>query len=67
MIRKTKIKNIIDIIEISKSMEPNKCIQKKFMKMFISMFPMIFQSSMGPRKSRCDIPNGTTQGWACLG
>jgi hypothetical protein len=24
-----------DIIEISKSMEPNKCIQKKIMKMFI--------------------------------
>jgi hypothetical protein len=27
-----KIHNILDIIEISKSMEPNKCIQKKFMK-----------------------------------
>jgi hypothetical protein len=26
------------------------------------MFLMAFQSSMGPRKSRCDIPNGTTQG-----
>jgi hypothetical protein len=23
---------------------------------------MIFQSSMGPRKSRCDVPSGTTQG-----
>jgi hypothetical protein len=22
---------------------------------------MIFQSSMGPRKSRCDVPSGTTQ------
>jgi hypothetical protein len=21
---------------------------------------------MSPRKSRCDVPNGTTQGWACL-
>ncbi len=28
------------------------------------MFLMIFQSLMGPRKSRCDIPNGTTQRWA---
>jgi hypothetical protein len=26
---------------------------------------MIFQSLMGPRKSRCDIPNGTTQGQDC--
>ncbi len=23
---------------------------------------MIFQSLMGPRKSRCDVPSGTTQG-----
>ncbi len=30
------------------------------------MFPMFFQSSMGPRKSSCDIPSDTTQGWACL-
>jgi hypothetical protein len=29
------------------------------------MFLMIFQSSMGPRKSKCVVPNGTTQGWAC--
>jgi hypothetical protein len=28
MIKNIKIHNIIDIIEISKSMEPNKCIQK---------------------------------------
>ncbi len=26
---------------------------------------MIFQNSMGLRKSRCDDPSGTTQGWAC--
>jgi hypothetical protein len=25
------------------------------------MFPMIFQKSMGLGKSRCDVPNGTTQ------
>ncbi len=24
-----------------------------------------FQNSMGLRKSRCDVPNGTTQGWVC--
>ncbi len=27
---------------------------------------MIFQSWMGPRKSRCDVPNDTTHGWACF-
>ncbi len=26
---------------------------------------MIFQNSMGPRKSKCDVPCGITQGWAC--
>jgi hypothetical protein len=26
---------------------------------------MIFQSSMDPRKLRCDTLNGTIQGWAC--
>jgi hypothetical protein len=36
MIRNIKIQKKLDIIEISKSMEPNKCIQKIFfMKMFI--------------------------------
>jgi hypothetical protein len=35
MIRNIKIHNILDIIEISKSMKSNKCIQKKIMKMFI--------------------------------
>jgi hypothetical protein len=29
------------------------------------MFSMIFQSLMGLRKSKCDVPNGTTQGWVC--
>jgi len=27
---------------------------------------MIFQSSTSPGKSRCDIPNGNIQEWACL-
>jgi hypothetical protein len=63
MIRNIKIHNILDIIEISKSMEPNKCIQKIFfMKMFIKMFLMIFQSLTSSRKSRCDVLNDTTQG-----
>jgi hypothetical protein len=26
---------------------------------------MIFQSSMGPRKSSCDVPIGTSQGYVC--
>jgi hypothetical protein len=30
------------------------------------MFPMIFQSLMGPRKSRCDVLSGIIQGWAHL-
>jgi hypothetical protein len=30
------------------------------------MFPTIFQSSMGPRKLTCEVPNGTTQGKDCL-
>jgi len=31
MIMNIKIQNILDIIEISKSMEPNKCIQNLFL------------------------------------
>jgi hypothetical protein len=26
---------------------------------------MIFQNPMGLRKSKCDVPSGTTQGWFC--
>jgi hypothetical protein len=29
------------------------------------MFLMIFQTSMGLGKSRCDVPNGNIQEWAC--
>ncbi len=36
------------------------------MKILIYMSLMIFQSSMGPRKSKCDVPSGTTQRWVCL-
>jgi hypothetical protein len=56
MIRNVKIHNIFDVIEISKSMEPF---------IYIYMFPMIFQNSMGLGKSRCDVLSGTTQGWVC--
>jgi len=38
---------------------------QKIMKMFVLVFPIIFQSSMGLRKSKCDIPSGNMQGWAC--
>jgi hypothetical protein len=27
---------------------------------------MTFESFIDLRKLRCDVPNGTTQGWACL-
>jgi hypothetical protein len=57
IITNIKIHNILNIIEVSKSMELNKCT-KNFMKMFIYVFHMIFQRSMGPRKSRCDFPSG---------
>jgi hypothetical protein len=43
MIRNIKIHNILDIIDVSKSMEPNKCIQIFFNEMFIWVFPMIFK------------------------
>jgi len=36
-------------------MEPNKCTHKKIMKIFIQVFPMIFQILMDLGKSRCDI------------
>ncbi len=29
------------------------------------MFPMIFQSLMGPGKLKCDVPSGTSQGHDC--
>jgi hypothetical protein len=35
MIKNINIHNILDIIEISKYVEPNECIQKNFMKMLI--------------------------------
>lgn len=49
-------------------MEPNKCIYlKNNEKNILNVFFMIFQNSMGLRKSRYDVPNGTTQGCFCFG
>jgi type III secretion system FlhB-like substrate exporter len=56
MIRNIKIHNILDIIEISTSMELNNCIIKKNYENVISIFPMIFQNLTSLKKSRCDIP-----------
>jgi hypothetical protein len=35
---------------------------KTIIKIFIEVFPMIFQILMGPKKSRCDVLSGITQG-----
>jgi len=35
------------------------------MKIFILSVSYDFKSLMGPRKSRCDVPNGTTYKWVC--
>jgi hypothetical protein len=64
MIRNIKIHNIIDIIEISKFMEPNKCIKKNYEHVYLGV-SYDFQSSMGPRKLRCDVFSRTIQGWTC--
>ncbi len=41
-------------------MEPNICIlEKNYENIYLSVF-YDFQSSMGLRKSQCDVPNGTT-------
>jgi hypothetical protein len=53
------------LLKFQKSTKPTKCINKIIMKIFIQMFPMIFQSSMGLGKSRCDVPNNAIQRWAC--
>jgi rubrerythrin len=65
IIRNIKIHNTLDITEILKSMKSNKRIWKKNLKIFIQVFSIIFQSLMGPNKWRCDICNGTIQGWVC--
>jgi uncharacterized membrane protein YobD (UPF0266 family) len=48
MIRNIKIRNIINIIIVSNSMEHGNVFTKKLMKTFIlEVFPIFFQSSMG--------------------
>jgi hypothetical protein len=42
-------------------MELNKYIHEK-MRIYLNVFN-IFQGLMNPRKSSCDVPSGTTQGW----
>jgi len=64
MIRNIKIHNILDITKIPKSMNLINVFIPFYENVFLNV-PMIFQSSMGPRKSRCDVPSGITQGWAC--
>ncbi len=62
-----KIHNILDIIQISKSIEPNKCIQKK--KTYENIHLNVsydFSKFDGLKKTRCDVPSGTTQRQDCL-
>jgi hypothetical protein len=63
MIRNIKIHNILNIIEVSKSMEPNKFTQKNIYENVPLYVSYVFQILMGP--GRCDILSGTTQGWTC--
>ncbi len=50
------------LFKFQKSMEPNKCIQKiNYENVHLCVF-YDFSRSMGSRKSRCDVPSGTTQG-----
>jgi len=51
MIRNIKIQNIIDISEISKSMEPNKCFFFKFMNVHLSV-SYDFSNFYGSKKDK---------------
>jgi hypothetical protein len=63
MIKNIKIQKNLDIIEISKSMEPNKCIQEIFfMKNVHLSVSYDFSKFDGSVKIKCDVPSGTTQG-----
>jgi hypothetical protein len=60
MIRNNKIHNILDIIDFQNLWDLiNVFKQKKYENVHLNI-SYDFQSSMGPRKSRCDIPIGTT-------
>jgi hypothetical protein len=66
MIRNIRIHNILDIIEISKSIKLNKFIQKIIMKNNNEKVHLNvsydFSRFNGSKKSRCDVLSGTTQG-----
>jgi len=61
MIRNIKIHNILDIIEISKSIKLNKFIQKNNENVHLNV-SYDFSRFNGSKKSRCDVLSGTTQG-----
>ncbi len=50
--------NILDIIEISNLWNLINVFNFIF---YENVFPMIFQSLINKKKSRCDVPSGTTQ------
>jgi hypothetical protein len=54
MIRNIKIKNIFNIIETSKSIEPNKCIIKKNYENISLSVSYDFSKFDGFMKSKCD-------------
>ncbi len=63
MIKNIKIKYILDIIKVPKSIQPNKCThQKILMKIFYLNVSQKKFKSMGLLKWKYDIPNGTTWG-----
>jgi hypothetical protein len=61
MIKNIKIHNNLNIIKISKCMKRNNCIQKTFT---FKCFLWFFKVRWVQGKSKCDVLNGTTQGWA---
>jgi len=67
MIRNINIHNILDIIEISKSMEPNECIQENiYENVHLNVF-YNFSNFNGSKKIKVCILSGTTQGQDCPG
>jgi hypothetical protein len=64
MNRNIKIQNILHIVQVSKSIQMNQCIQQKISLItFLYVFPIFFQSLMGPKKWMCDVPCGTNQSY----
>jgi hypothetical protein len=63
MIRNIQIRNIL--LRFQNLWNLINVFKKKIYENVHLSVSCFFQSSMNPRKSRCDIPSGTTQGWAC--